>query len=240
LGKFTVIQLNVKRFFENKTIKDGIKDIKKTIINEVKGKNQDFQCDEEKTISRIIYEIHKCTYRKIVLIIDDWDFVLQDNKYGIDSITYYLNFLILFTKDNGNIALSYMTGVLPIKNLGTQTSLGGVFKENSMISPYKMAEYIGFNDSDIKELCQKHLNEKILENSYENQIPIHKNICSDKEAIITMNFEMINDWYSCYRLENKGKNEESYIYTPYSVIKAIENNEIKNYWTKTDFNFTFS
>ncbi|OUM57108.1 hypothetical protein PIROE2DRAFT_18009 [Piromyces sp. E2] len=213
LGKFNVINLNMLQFFIHNNINNGINKIKKSIIEAV-----------------------KITNRKIFLIIDEWDIILRDDKHDTESKKKYLNFLTLLIKDNEFIVLTYMTGILPIKNYGLNSNLRGVFDEFTMISNNYIAEYVGFTDDDIEELCKKYLSEQILENSYENQNLIHEDIYKNKDIIISINYEMIKDWYNGYQLINNNDGKEYNIYTPYSVIKAIKNKRIENYWIKTESN----
>lgn len=55
-------------------------------------------------------------------------------------------------KDKGYIALSYMTGILPIKKYGTHSALN-MFDEFSMIDPGPLAEYVGFTEGEVRALC---------------------------------------------------------------------------------------
>jgi len=127
-----------------------------------------------------------------------------------------------------------MTGILPIKSYGLNSSLRGIFDEFSMVSDNNLTKYVGFTEDDIKELCKKYLNKEILDSSYETQISIRKNDYDEKDMVIATNYEMIKKWYNGYRLINQNDGKEYDIYTPYSVIKAIENKKIGNYWIKTE------
>ena len=93
-----------------------------------------FECDKKENIKEIIKKIYESTHRKIVLIIDEWDLVFRDPKKDKESKIEYLNFLTLLIKDNQNIILTYMTGILPIKSYGLNSSLRGIFDEFSMVS----------------------------------------------------------------------------------------------------------
>ena len=52
----------------------------------------------------------------------------------------------------GYIALAYMTGILPIKKYGTHSALN-MFMEYSMTDPGNMAEYFGFTEKEVENLC---------------------------------------------------------------------------------------
>ena len=232
LGKYNVIKLNMIKYFLSKNVKDGIRAIKKSIIDEVKENEQIFKCDEEEEdIGKIIKEIYKSTHREIVLIIDEWDVALRNKNFDSKSSEKYLNFLTELIKDNEYIALTYMTGILPIRSYLIDSFIGDVFNEFTITSDCYFSEYIGFTDSEIKELCKNHLSDKILKNSYKNQIPLslHENKYKDKDTIIEINYEMIKNWCNGYRLKNRNDDKEYDIYSPFSVIEAIENKQIANY-----------
>lgn len=48
-----------------------------------------------------------------------------------------------------------MTGILPIKKYGTQSALTD-FREYTMIQPKRLAEYVGFTESEVQALCREY------------------------------------------------------------------------------------
>lgn len=60
-----------------------------------------------------------------------------------------------------------MTGILPIKKYGTHSALN-MFSEYSMANPRQLAEYVGFTEEEVEELCdQYHMNLKELKEWYD-------------------------------------------------------------------------
>ncbi len=51
------------------------------------------------------------------------------------------------------IEAAYMTGILPIKKYGTQSAITD-FVEYTMIGPQKLAEYVGFTETEVRQLCE--------------------------------------------------------------------------------------
>ena len=47
-----------------------------------------------------------------------------------------------------------MTGILPIKKYGTQSAMTD-FREYTMLSPKQLAEYVGFTEREVKNLCEQ-------------------------------------------------------------------------------------
>ena len=158
----------MENFFNN-NIDDGIKKIKKSIIDNIKMYDKHFECDKKENIKVIIEKIYRSTYHKIVLIFDELDLVLRDESCDTKSKKAYLKLLPLLIKDNENIVLMYMTGILSIRNYNINYYFHINFIEFSMISPGWMAEYIGINNDEVKELCQIHLTKKMLKLSNKKQ-----------------------------------------------------------------------
>ena len=89
------------------------------------------------------------------MIIDEWDCIFREYKQDKEAQEKYLNFLRDLLKDKGYIHLAYMTGILPIKKYGTQSALTD-FREFTMLEPGFLAEYVGFTENEVRELCQAH------------------------------------------------------------------------------------
>lgn len=98
------------------------------------------------------------------------------------------------------IEAAYMTGILPVKKYGTQSALTD-FREYTMLQPKKLAEYVGFTENEVKNLCQKY----------------------------GMDFDDAKRWYDGYYF-----NRVNSVYSPNSVIQAINNEEFGDYWTETE------
>lgn len=152
LNKFNVIKLIMNEYFANRSVEAGIKKIMKKIINEIKSSINDIEFSDENDIIDIFEDLYKKTDRKLVFIIDEWDYILRHYK-DEKSIYTYLEFLNTFLKDKEYIALAYVTGILPLKKNKEQSSLNN-FKDFSMILPSWMAKYFGFTDNEVKELCK--------------------------------------------------------------------------------------
>ncbi len=52
-------------------------------------------------------------------------------------------------------SLAYLTGILPIRKVRTQSALNN-FTEFTMLDARIFAEYIGFTEEEVRELCAKH------------------------------------------------------------------------------------
>ena len=59
------------------------------------------------------------------------------------------------TEPTKYIQLAYLTGILPIKKLKTQSALNN-FDEYTMLDADIMAPYIGFTEEEVVSLCKKY------------------------------------------------------------------------------------
>jgi len=248
LGKFNVIHLNMVSYFSDCSIKKGIKKIKEVIVDEVEDTIENFKFKDKNDMIRIFQDIQRNTNRDIVLIIDEWDCVFRENLNDEKSQKKYLKFLNKFIKDNNYIALTYMTGILPVKKYGENSAINN-FLEISMTSPIWMAKYVGFTEDEIKELFKKCIGDKNPDtkqnNSTSKRQKLDKNNKKDKEKNINdelihkneLSLDNIKKWYDGYKLENEETHELFEIYSPLSITEAFKHKVIKNYWNKTETYF---
>lgn len=140
---------------------------------------------------------------KFIMIIDEWDAPIREEKRNSNLQRFYLEFLRSLFKNSGLtskiFAAVYMTGILPIKKDGSQSAISD-FKEFTMIKPRQFAEYVGFTEEELKVLCQEYGSD----------------------------FDKMKQWYDGYSFSNAAS-----IYNPNSVIEAIHNNDFDSYWTQT-------
>ena len=95
------------------------------------------------------------TGRKFIVIIDEWDVLIRDEATNRKIQDEYINFLrgmFKGTEPTKYIQLAYLTGILPIKKLKTQSALNN-FRQYSMLSPGPLASYIGFTEEEVQKLC---------------------------------------------------------------------------------------
>ena len=95
------------------------------------------------------------TGKRFIMIIDEWDAPIRE--FGDAAVNEYLLFLRMMFKSSSttarNFAAVYMTGILPIKKLMTQSALSD-FEEYTMLSPGPFAEFVGFTEEEVQELCR--------------------------------------------------------------------------------------
>ena len=213
LGKFDVIRLVMTDFFSSgRSIREAINTISERILEELGEVYPDIDYDE----SDFVYSLRKFyrkTGTKFVIFIDEWDAIFREYKDDKQGQKIYLDFLRDWLKDREFIALAYMTGILPIKKYGKHSALN-MFDEYSIITPMQLAEYTGFTTEEVRQLCAEY----------------------------GRDFEKIREWYDGYKVSNiipASPTEDSHsqqysLYSPLSVVKAIRNGIIDNYWNQTE------
>lgn len=168
LNKYDTIFLNMQEFLsQSDTVEEMIALIRKSVIWDLLEKYPDFRYFDETNLMRTMQDVYNKTKRQFVVVIDEWDCIFREYKTDREAQEKYLDFLRDLLKDKGYLALVYMTGILPIKKYGTHSALN-MFSEYSMLNPRQLAEYVGFTETEVEELCERyHMNLKELKEWYD-------------------------------------------------------------------------
>lgn len=156
LNQYNVIMLNIQDFLSvSGSIDDMLDYLQDELIDELKEFYSDKLSEKDRVLSMALNKIYSRTKEGFIFIIDEWDCILRDNRYSVDDQKKYLDFIRNLLKDKAYVALAYMTGILPIKKYGTHSALN-MFDEYSMTRPFEYAQFIGFTETEVKELCEKY------------------------------------------------------------------------------------
>ena len=129
-----------------------------------------------KSLPDALSRIKNQTGQKFIIIIDEWDVLIRDEKINEKVQDEYINFLRGMFKGiepTKYIQLAYLTGILPIKKEKTQSAVNNL-DEFTMLQAYNLAPFIGFTEEEVKILCDQY----------------HRD------------FEKVKKWYDGYLLEN--------------------------------------
>lgn len=97
--------------------------------------------------------IYAATGTCFVVIIDEWDVLIRENKDVQEEYIDFLRGMFKGAEPTKYISLAYLTGILPIKRQKTQSALNN-FDELTMLNPGRFAPYMGFTEAEVKHLCQ--------------------------------------------------------------------------------------
>ena len=208
LNQYDVLKINMQEFLsESQNIDEMLQMLKKYLIFDLKECYEQVCFRDEENLVQVMKDIYTCTKHSFVILIDDWDCLFREYKEDKESQRKYLDFLRAWLKDKAYVALAYKTGILPIKKYGSHSALN-MFTEYSMLNPREMAEFFGFTENEVKELCLEY----------------------------KRNFQEAQAWYDGYELVTmEGENRKTYsMYSPKSVVDAMLSGVFDNYWNQTE------
>ncbi len=122
-------------------------------------------------LGKIFEDIYTQTGESFIFILDEWDYIFNNNLFEPEDREKFLEFLKKLLKDRPYVELAYMTGVLPIAKYSSGSALN-MFKEYNILNDKKYNKYFGFTFDETKKLCAK----------------------QDK-----ITFEELKDWYNGYK-----------------------------------------
>ncbi len=106
------------------------------------------------TISEMLESVYEKTHEGFIFIIDEWDYIFNNNLFSEAERKNFLEFLRELLKDKSYVELAYMTGVLPIAKYSSGSALN-MFKEYNMLNDKKYVSYFGFSQKEVEDLCAK-------------------------------------------------------------------------------------
>ncbi|MDD7161068.1 MAG: AAA family ATPase [Candidatus Ornithospirochaeta sp.] len=156
INKYTVIQLDMNDVVTNKGPFSVSDYINKVVVAELRNEYPIVDLEDGITLSDSIKKINLLTRDKFVFIIDEYDVIIRDQEYS-SEISGYLSFLVSLFKNSAvspAIALSYLTGIMPIIREKVQSKLNN-FTEYTMLDADDMAPFMGFTEEEVRSLAQK-------------------------------------------------------------------------------------
>ena len=176
LNKYDVIHLDVQWCLEPAGgAQNVVSYITEKTIEELKEYYPGELPENTRSLPEALSRIHAVTGKKFIVIIDEWDVLIRDESANKKVQEEYINFLrgmFKGTEPTKYIRIAYLTGILPVKKEKTQSALNN-FDEFTMLEAANLAQYIGFTEEEVMELCEKY----------------HKD------------FERVKKWYDGYILE---------------------------------------
>lgn len=141
---------------------------------------------------------------QFVFVLDEWDFIFHQDFVTEADKREYLIFLRSLLKDRPYVRLAYMTGILPIEKYSSGSELN-MFAEYTMAKSRTFSEYFGFSDAEVDMLYERYSRQQ------------------EKTLFVTR--DDLRRWYDGYATPSGVR-----LYNPRSVVFALSNNSIDNYW----------
>ncbi len=167
---------------------------------------EDLQIDTRRASWDIMTDIFQEKGDKFIFVMDEWDAMFHMSFITQEDKEAYLLFLKSLLKGKVYVQLAYMTGVLPIAKYSGGSELN-MFLEYDMATKKKFSEHFGFLDSEVDKLFE----------IYQKG--------TDEPAITR---EELRIWYDGYCTAKRKR-----IYNPRSVVCALTDNQLSNYWTSS-------
>ena len=176
LNQYDVIHLDIQWCMEPaKSPEKVVSYITENTIDELKEYYPEEVGEEISSLPEALSRINAATGKKFIVVIDEWDVLIRDEALNESIQDEYIGFLRGMFKGSEPskfIHLAYLTGILPIKKIKTQSALNN-FDEFTMIDSSNFASFIGFTENEVRALCKQY----------------------------NMDFAQIKNWYNGYRLE---------------------------------------
>ena len=159
LNQYDVIHLDIQWCMEPAGGSEQVVPyISERTIAELKEYYPDALPVETKSLPEALSQINTLKGKKFIVVIDEWDVLIRDEASNMKAQEDYINFLrgmFKGTEPTKYIQLAYLTGILPIKKEKTQSALNN-FDEFTMLSPSRLAPYIGFTEEEVKSLAEEY------------------------------------------------------------------------------------
>lgn len=166
----------------------------------------DMELDAGRAVWDNFQAIFERTKNKFVFVMDEWDAVFHKDFISENEKKNYIEFIRNLLKGQAYVEFAYITGILPIAKYSDGSELN-MFKEYSMATRAKFGAYFGFLDEEVDRLFE-----------------IYQQTVAD--PYITR--EDLQFWYDGYYTKGGER-----IYNPRSIVCALSDNELANYWTSS-------
>ncbi|MDE7313076.1 MAG: ATP-binding protein [Eubacterium sp.] len=147
---------------------------------------------------------HAYGSKRFIFVLDEWDFIFHRDFVTLKDRKEYIDFLSNLLKGKAYVSLAYMTGILPIAKYSSGSELN-MFLEYTMASEEMYSDDFGFTEEEVDDLY-----ERFLKNQPNPRV--------DRDGLRL--------WYDGYHTKQGER-----VYNPRSVVAALTNNNLGNYWT---------
>ena len=124
------------------------------LSEDLKACYPDLKLNESLSMSDVFTQIHQKYNQNFIFIIDEWDYIFNNDLFTEEERKSFLEFLRDLLKDKPYVELAYMTGVLPIAKYSSGSALN-MFLEFNIMNDYMYDKYFGFTNEEVERLCHK-------------------------------------------------------------------------------------
>ena len=156
LNKHNVILIDMSTLYTDSN-GNFLEELKKLLLKELNEYFPNILTSDDDTIAKAIIKIYLKTNQSFIFLIDEWDVIFREEPKSklCDEYIMFLRSLFKGIDISKCIDLVYMTGILPIKRYTTESALN-MFKEYNILDSDNLAEFVGFTEDEVKNLCLKY------------------------------------------------------------------------------------
>ena len=185
-----------------------IRMINNTLLDDLSMAYPDVKIRDTDSVWRVLTKIYEyCGGERFIFVLDEWDYIYHQDFATDGDKENFTRFLSNLLKDRAYVEMAYMTGILPIAKYSSGSELN-MFCEYTMVTEEKYSAYFGFVDREVDDLYSRYL----------RQNPADRRITRAG----------LRAWYDGYHTKSGEQ-----VYNPRSVVLALENNNLGNYWTSS-------
>lgn len=208
-NKFSVIHISFSELGGRcSSYEQYIARIEERLVRDLKKEYPDMEFEGGVCASDALLELYAADdTARFIFVLDEWDYIFHQDFTDDNDKRAYLSFLRDLLKDRPYVLLAYMTGILPIAKYSSGSELN-MFSEFTLAAEERFSEYFGFTESEVDMLFER----------YQGQTMSHAQVTRDGLKL----------WYDGYHTKRGER-----LYNPRSVVMALSNNNLGNYWTSS-------
>lgn len=207
LNQSHVIQISFNELPRKcRTYEQYIERIENRLLEDLQGAYPECVIKGDEALWDVLTDIHEKTQTQFVFIFDEWDFIFHRDFVTDTNKKDFISFLSSLLKDKPYVSLAYMTGILPITKYSSGSELN-MFLEYTMATQARFGDYFGFTEIEVDALYERYLRN-----------------CQQP----TITREGLRTWYNGYHTAAGER-----VYNPRSVVAALGNNQLADYWTSS-------
>ncbi|MDO4297907.1 MAG: AAA family ATPase [Lachnospiraceae bacterium] len=206
LNKHNVISISFNRLPKRCSSYDQYIDrIERKLIGDLIEAYPNVKIDEDDAVWDVLKTIYNADSAvRFVFVLDEWDFIFHRDFVRDKDKGAYIDFLSNLLKDQPYVSFAYMTGILPIAKYSSGSELN-MFLEYTMATEEMFSDYFGFTEPEVDKVYEKF-------------------IVNQPNPRVTR--DGLRMWYNGYHTKSGER-----VYNPRSVVAALTNNNLGNYWT---------
>lgn len=182
------------------------------------------------SIPESLGRIYEAEEEKFIFVFDEWDYIFHQEYITPQEKKQYIKFLHDILKDQPYVELAYITGILPISQYSSGSGMN-MFQEYTMATMHNYGTYFGFTEQEVDMLYARYLQNTPVPGITRNGL---RDWYDGYHALVKVDQEYA-DGHPEDRIviREDGLYAVRQIYNPRSVVVALSNDQLADYWTSS-------